>query len=172
MFQKLVYFATEAGVPTRMEFEADSFGPYAANLKRMIAKLQNNGLATERQRGQMFEVRVGDTYRDAATRFRAEMEPWRESIERTVDLMSRMDKNKAEVAATVHYTASALRNGMGRRPTATEVLVRVEQWKMRRKPPITRESIAEAIALLAMRGWINVELDNEFELLLDELTVA
>jgi len=51
MFQKLVYFATQAGVPTGLEYEAASYGPYAANLKRMVARLQNNALAVEKQHG-------------------------------------------------------------------------------------------------------------------------
>ncbi len=71
MFQKLVYFATQAGIPTGLQYEAASYGPYAADLKRMLARLQNNGLAVERQRGNMFEVRVGPTYRDAVAQFRS-----------------------------------------------------------------------------------------------------
>jgi uncharacterized protein YwgA/O-acetyl-ADP-ribose deacetylase (regulator of RNase III) len=172
MFQKLVYFATQAGVPTGMEYEPASFGPYAHGLKRMVAKLQNNGLATERQRGRMLEVRVGKTYPDAVTRFRPTLELWRDAVERTVDLMSRMDTQRAETAASVHYVTASLTKRDGRRPTATQVLEAVEDWKLRRKPPITREQIAEALALLAMRGWISVELDKEFEPLLDELSVA
>ena len=172
MFQKLVYFATQAGVPTGMHYEAASFGPYAEGLKRMVATLQNNGLATERQKGQMFEVRVGDTYPDAVRQFGAQLAPLKDAVIRTADLMSRMDTQRAEVAATVHYTAKALTERDGKPPTATEVLHAVARWKSGRKPPIPRERIAEAIALLAMRGWIDVGLDSEFEPILDELSVA
>jgi O-acetyl-ADP-ribose deacetylase (regulator of RNase III) len=44
MFQKLVYFATVAGLPTGLEYQASEFGPYAPDLNRMIGRLQNNGL--------------------------------------------------------------------------------------------------------------------------------
>jgi uncharacterized protein YwgA/O-acetyl-ADP-ribose deacetylase (regulator of RNase III) len=172
MFQKLVYFATQAGIPTGLQYEAASYGPYAADLKRMLARLQNNGLAVERQRGNMFEVRVGPTCRDAVAQFRDRMEVWRPAVERTVDLMSRMNSQTAEIAASVHFAASSLRQRHGRRPTALEVVDAVEKWKIRRKPPVTRESIVQALVVLALRGWVDVQLDQEFEPLVEELVVA
>jgi uncharacterized protein YwgA len=172
MFQKLVYFATQAGVPTGLEYEAASYGPYAASLNRMIARLQNNGLAVEQQRGNMFEVRVGPTYRDAVTQFRERMEVWRPAVERTVDLMSRMNPLTAEIAASVHFAAMSLERRQERRPTTLEVVEAVENWKIRRKPPLTRESILHALIVLALRGWVNVQLDEATKPLVEEFVVA
>jgi uncharacterized protein YwgA len=172
MFQKTVYFATQAGVPTGLQFEAASYGPYAADLKRMLARLQNNGLAIEQQRGSMLEVRVGPTYRDAVAQFRPRMEVLRPAVERTVDLMSRMSTQTAEIAASVHFATHGLQQRYARRPTASEVVEAVEQWKIRRKPPLTREAIVEALVVLALRGWIDVQLDQELEPLVEELVVA
>jgi len=172
MFQKLVYFATQAGIPTGLEYEAASYGPYAANVKRMVARLQNNGLVDERQRGNMFEVRVGPTYRDAVAQFRTRMEVWRPIVERTVDLMSRMNSQTAEVAASVHFASMSLRKRHERRPTAMEVVAAVEKWKIRRNPPLTRDAIVQALVILALRGWVDVQLDEEFKPLVEELVVA
>lgn len=172
MFQKLVYFATQAGIPTGLDYEAGSYGPYAADLKRMLARLQNNGLAVERRRGKMFEVRVGPTYRDAVDRFRGRMEVWRSAVERTVDLMSRMNSQTAEVAASVHFAANTLRQRHGRRPTTLEVIDAVEKWKVRRKPPLEREAIVRALIVLALRRWVDVELDADLEPLVEELVLA
>jgi uncharacterized protein YwgA len=172
MFQKLVYFATQAGIPTGLQYEAASYGPYASDLKRMIARLQNNGLAVEQQHGNMFEVRAGRTYRDAVEQFRNRMEQWRQPVERTVDLMSRMNSQTAEIAASVHFAADSLRQRHGRRPTAVEVVDAVEEWKIRREPPLTRESIVQALIVLALRGWLDVQLDQDFEPLVEELVVA
>ncbi len=172
MFQKLVYFATQAGVPTGLEYEAASYGPYAPNLKRMTARLENNGLAVERQSGNMFEIRVGPTYRDAVMQFRERMEVWRPAVERTVDLMSRMNSLTAEIAATVHFTAMGLERRTGNHPTATQVVAAVESWKIRRKPPLTRESILHALIILALRGWVNVQLDEATKPLVEEFVVA
>lgn len=172
LFQKLVYFATQAGVPTDLNYEAGSYGPYAADLKRMVARLQNNGLAVERQSGKMFEMRVGPTYRDAVAHYRDRMEGWRSAVERTVDLMSRMNTTTAEVAASVHFAANDLMRTRGHVPTATEVVEAVEVWKARRQPPLTRESIVQALAVLAMRGWIDVELDEQIEPMVEALVTA
>jgi uncharacterized protein YwgA/O-acetyl-ADP-ribose deacetylase (regulator of RNase III) len=159
MFQKLAYFATWSGVPTGLEYQAGSYGPYSDSLKRMVARLQNNGLVVEQQRGNMFEVVVGPTYRDAVDRFRDQLEVWRPAVERTVDLMARMD---------THYAALDLCEHLDRKPSATEVVDAVQEWKVRRNPPLTRESIAGALAVLALRGWIEVEIDDAFRPLLED----
>lgn len=172
MFQKLVYFATQAGIPTALDYSAGSYGPYAPNLKRMLAKLQNNGLAIERPRGKMLEVRVGHTYPDAVASFRDSLEPWRESVSRTVDLLSRMDTSRAEIAASVHFASSVLAGRLDRRPTASEVVDAVEKWKIGRKPPLTHEAIIEALVVLAVRGWLDVQLDEELEPLVERLILA
>ena len=57
IFQKLVYFASQTGIPTGLEFERNNYGPFARKLKSHIARLQNNGLAIEEQRGNLFEIR-------------------------------------------------------------------------------------------------------------------
>jgi O-acetyl-ADP-ribose deacetylase (regulator of RNase III)/uncharacterized protein YukE len=172
MFQKLVYFASQAGIPTGLRFQAASYGPYASDLKRMVGRLQNNGLAIERQRGQMFEVRVGPTYRDAVAEFRSLMQPWRSAVDRTADLLARMNTQTAEAAASVHFAAGALEERDGQRPTASQVIESVEQWKIRRKPPLTRESIVDALVVLALQGWIQVDLDDATKALVEDLVLA
>lgn len=172
MFQKLVYFASQAGIPTGLRFEAGSYGPFARSLKQHVARLQNNGLATELQRGNMFEVRVGPTYCDAVANYREQIEKWRPAVERTADLISRMNTATTEVAATVHYTAEALESEKLHRPTASEVIAAVEQWKARRRPSLARPAIVDALAVLGLRGWLNVELDDAAEELIDKLVDA
>ncbi|GFG53484.1 Appr-1-p processing protein [Mycolicibacterium agri] len=172
MFQKLVYFASQTGIPTGLQFERNSYGPFARTLKGHIARLQNNGLAIEQQHGRLFEIRVGPTYRDAVENYRGRMESWREAVDRTADLMSRMNTSTAEVAATVHYTAAELAGQYDRRPTASEVIAGVERWKARRKPPLDRRAIVEALTVLGLRGWLEVDLDEDAEQLIDEFADA
>jgi len=94
------------------------------------------------------------------------------AVERTADLMSRMSTSTAEVAATVHFTAARLQEEQDRRPTASEVIAAVEQWKIRRKPPVSRSAIVDALAVLGLQGWLDVELDEAAEELIDELIDA
>lgn len=172
MFQKLVYFATQAGLPTGLSYEAKSYGPFADDVKRMIGRLQNNGLAVERQRGQMFEVTVGPTYADAVDRYRDALEPWRPIVDRTVDLMARLSTQEAEAAASVHFAAATLQQRWMRNPTSQEVIAAVEKWKIRRTPPLTRQVILEALVTLALHRWIQVDLDEELQSTVEDLVLA
>ena len=165
MFQKLVYFGTEAGIPSGLAFERGSYGPFSADLNRRTAQLQNNGLVREVERGQMLEVLVGPTYVDAVNQLRDQLEPVREAVLRTVDLMARMDTHSAEVAATVHFVVAEEQLQRGTPPTLTDVLNRVEAWKPGRFPA---EEVVDAVALLCMRGWSQVAVDQESRDLLEE----
>jgi O-acetyl-ADP-ribose deacetylase (regulator of RNase III)/uncharacterized protein YwgA len=161
-FEKLAYFATEAGIDTGLQYERSSFGPWAERGgKRMRARLINNGLLVERQRGQMFQVRVGPTFQDAAHAFKEDLEQWRPAIERVADLLRRMRTTRqAEVAATVHFVAGEL-NAQGKHPTEANVLTAVMQWKARRQPAFRERDVAEAIRNLALLGWIDVQASPE-----------
>jgi uncharacterized protein YwgA/O-acetyl-ADP-ribose deacetylase (regulator of RNase III) len=160
MFQKLAYFATAAGLPTGLSYEAASYGPYASDLKRVVARLQNNGLVKETEHGRMFEVRVGPTFEDARESVTTALTDWDDRISRVVDLVSRFDASQAEIAASVHYVAEALRNRFERTPTASEVVDAVAKWKVRRRPPIGRADVERAVVQLATQGWVNVEPDD------------
>lgn len=165
MFQKLAYFATEAGIATGLDFQRGSYGPFSADLKRRIGQLQNNGLAVEARRGQMFEVRVGSTYADAVAQVRDRMEPYREAVERTVDLMARMNTASAEVAATVHFVAAEELRATGVPPALSDVLARIEAWKPGR---FQTEDVVDAVALLCMRGWSRIDIDDETAQLVED----
>ncbi len=53
-FQKLAYFATEAGIPTGLSYRRGSYGPYAPEVNHVLSSLINNGLIVERKLGHMF----------------------------------------------------------------------------------------------------------------------
>jgi O-acetyl-ADP-ribose deacetylase (regulator of RNase III)/uncharacterized protein YwgA len=156
-FQKVAYFATQAGIPTGLHYARGSFGPFAADLKRVRTKLENNGLLTERRSGRMFIVSAGPTFPDARRVYASYLEKWEQAIERVVDLLLRFDTSKAEVAATVHFAATELEARLLRRPTELEVLSEVMHWKRRRDPPLTREQVATAIRHLHALGWIQLD---------------
>lgn len=171
MLQKIAYFATAGGLPTEFEFEAASYGPFAPGLKRELARLQDNGLVREEWRGRMFEVTVGPTFAAARAQAQDFLVQWRNVIERVSDLVARFDARQAEVAATVHYTASDLTTRLNRAPFASEVLTAVKQWKIRRKPPFTHDDINQAIVSLVTQGWIDIVSDASMDEFLDGLAL-
>lgn len=185
-FQKLAYFATQAGIPTGLEFERRPYGPYADGLKRMTSTLINNGILEERSRGRMQEAVPGRTLDDAKVAFAAELRDLEPEIERVADLFLRLSSTRqAEIAASVHFVASTLANqrrihrarvsnreihdstdssGLVDQSAVVEA---VERWKAERKPTPSSAEIVAALRTLAYLHWLEVaqpEISDEDEL--------
>jgi O-acetyl-ADP-ribose deacetylase (regulator of RNase III)/uncharacterized protein YwgA len=172
MLQKLVYFATVAGLPTGLEFQRGSYGPFALDLKAAVGRLQNNGILTEHERGRMIEIRTSSALNDARTSYADQLAKWNDLIDQLVDLVARFDTTRAEIAATVHYAAQDLHNQLERTPTVAEVVDYVEDWKRRRSPKIERTDILRAVVSLGTRGWIQVDPDETTEEEIDKIVVG
>jgi len=153
-FQKVAYFATEAGIPTGLSYRRGSYGPYAPEMKQVLSSLINNGLIVERKLDRMLATRVGPTFVDARRGYESFLVQWQSQIARVVDLVVRMNTNDAEIAATVHFAASRLREANPHPPTEAEILDYVMEWKIRRRPPLDKGEVALAIRRLNVLGWI------------------
>jgi hypothetical protein len=153
-FQKIAYFAAESGIPVGLRFAKGSYGPHAEELKQKITALVNNGLIREERLGRMFAVRVGPTFPDARRAYEGELKKWGAAMERIVDLFMRMNTQRAEVAATVHYAARELQRKLSRVPAETAIVQAVMEWKMRRRPPLDPKEVAIATRNLNLLGWI------------------
>jgi len=172
VLQKTVYFATVAGLPTGLEFQRGSYGPFAPDLKAAVARLQNNGILTEQHRGQMIEMRTSSALDDARVSYSDELAKWDGLIDRLVDLVAGFNTARAEVAATVHYASQDLRSQLGRKPTVSEVVDYVEDWKRRRNPRLERTDILRAIVGLGTRGWLQVDPDEKTAQEIDKIVVG
>jgi uncharacterized protein YwgA/O-acetyl-ADP-ribose deacetylase (regulator of RNase III) len=170
--QKIAYFADRAGLPTGLTWEQSSYGPYTPSLKTVTARLQNNGLIEEHRHGQMIEVRVGTTYRDALEAHREYIAQHRDALRRTLNLVARLDTRRAEVAATVHFAAERLAEMKGTAPMASDVVAAVQAWKINRKPPLTLDEILTAMITLGSQGWLKVIPDEPLLSALDFLEPA
>ena len=170
-FQKLAYFATEAGIPTGLSYRRGSYGPYAPEVKHVLSRLINNGLIVERKLGRMLETGVGPTYEDAKKGYESFLSQWQPKIARVVDLIVRMNTEDAEIAATVHFAAGRIQESKGNRPTEAEILDYVKQWKIRRRPPLNDSDVALAIRRLKVLGWIDA-LPSESLPVVEEVMIA
>lgn len=156
MLQKIAFFATDAGLPTGLDFVRGSYGPYAKELKAVVARLENNGVLREERSGQAFLVFPGPTFESTAARIRDEFTAWGDIIERVSDLVLRMTSRSAELAATVVFVARELaRTDVG--ASELEVWRAVREWKLRRRPAFTDEEIGEAVRSLNQLGWTPLE---------------
>jgi O-acetyl-ADP-ribose deacetylase (regulator of RNase III)/uncharacterized protein YwgA len=172
MLQKIVYFATVAGLPTGLEFQRASYGPFASDLKAAVGRMLNNGILMEQPRGRMIEIRSGPALDDARASYSDQLAKWNDLIDRLVDLAARFDTNGAEVAATVHYAAQDLHNQYGRTPTVAEVVAYVEDWKRRRNPRLERNDILRAVVSLGTQGWLKVDPDSTTEQAVDDIAIG
>jgi uncharacterized protein YwgA/O-acetyl-ADP-ribose deacetylase (regulator of RNase III) len=154
-FQKVAYFATAVGIPTRLEYTRGSYGPFAADLTGVISRLANNGLIVEQRRGAMLNVQVGPTYTTARRAYDAELARWQAAMDAVVDLFVRLSTHRAELAATVHFVYESIGRERGARPTVREILAGVMAWKIRRRPPIREQDVLGIIRSLAALGWID-----------------
>lgn len=155
IFQKIAYFATESGLPTGLQHQKHSYGPFAPELKPIITRLVNNGLLREEQIGNMLAIKLGPTYQDAREEYHADLTQWESIIERVTDLFLRMQTRQAEIAATIHFTARSLQRDTGNMPSEYEVFDEVMRWKARR-PPLDEEEVAQAIRDLGTLRWLDV----------------
>ncbi|MFE0758459.1 macro domain-containing protein [Inquilinus sp. NPDC058860] len=166
-FQKIAYFATEAGLPTGLEYTKGSYGPFSEGLKKLISRLVNNGLLTEEKKGNMFVVRPGPTYRDARDMYKSQLREWTPNVERVADLFLRIQSTiDAEIAASVHFAAKELIAEGD--PTEADVLEKVREWKAKRNPPLPEPEVASSVRYLNALGWFNVRGSSELNTSIEE----
>lgn len=168
-FQKIAYFVTESGVPTGLRYRRGSFGPYAADLKRHVTALVNNGLIREERLGRMFAVRTGQTFDDARRAYAEQLNQWRDALDKIVDLFMRMNTQQAEVAATVHFAAKELKQAGQPQPLESAILRVVMDWKQRRRPPLEQKEIAMTIRNLNMLSWIGARVSEDLPVTEEEV---
>jgi hypothetical protein len=161
LFQKLAYFATVSGFQLGLHYSKSNYGPFAPELKQHISHLLNNGLIEEVRQGQMFEVRLGTTFDAAKRAFPDEIGRHELQVRRLVDLFARMRTRDAEVAATVHFTATQLAAGGNATPSEHEIVDAVMHWKQRRRPAFDRAAVSEAVRGLNVLGWIQAQPSDD-----------
>lgn len=171
LFQKIAYVATNEGLPTGLQYQRSSFGPFSGDLKSLEAKLINNGLLQEERRGRMFMVKVGPNYSRVRQKYTSQFEEWHTILDKAVDLFSRVNTDQAEIIATVLFAARELKDEQTR-PSERAVLDAVMHWKQKRRPPLDREQVASAIRNLAALEWLSVTPDPNLPLREDEVVPA
>ncbi|HUG25292.1 hypothetical protein [Piscinibacter sp.] len=106
----------------------------------------------------MVALRVGEQFEKERGKFLSEMAQHRKTIDKTVDLFSRIkDTEQAEEVLTVLFASRQLKKG--------DRLAEIEEqqvydyildWKKAWNNPEKKEAVAGAIRNLALLGWIRV----------------
>jgi O-acetyl-ADP-ribose deacetylase (regulator of RNase III)/uncharacterized protein YwgA len=163
IFQKICYIFTKQGVDTGFQFERNSYGPFAEEVKEAINVLANHNWVIEQQLGQMTALRVGPEYAKARVKLTEELKPFQRKIDKTVDLFSRIKStDQAEEVATVIFAVQNLKQE--RKPeevSEADLFNYILEWKkLWKRDRSKQESLAEAIRNLEMLGWVKLRFSE------------
>ncbi len=171
IFQKIAYIATNEGLPTGLQYQRSSFGPFSKDLKGVETRLINANLLQEEQLGKMFMVKPGPNFSRIRSKYEPSLARWSDIIDKTSDLFMRVNTNQAEVIATVLFAAYELAQKRKEPFTEKDVLEAVMNWKQRRRPPLESNTVASTIRNLGMLHWLNAKVDPDLPVS-DEETLA
>ena len=148
---KLMYFMQEGGEPLRLDFVKESHGPYAANLRHLMRRLENHYITGYRDGGddpyKQLDLVPGAI--EDAERFLADHPVTRERFERVGKLVDGFESpDGLELLATVHWVASEYSTA-----ELDEIVDRTYMWG-RHKRRFTKQQIRIAIDRLKEQGWV------------------
>jgi O-acetyl-ADP-ribose deacetylase (regulator of RNase III) len=156
--QKLAYFLQEAGEPLRLNYEAGHYGPYAANLNKVLEVMEGHfirGYGDSRKPQAEIELLPGAV--EEATAFLADKSESLARLDRVAELIEGFETPYGmELLASVHWVAH--RGGPVSDTPASGVAAAIEQvhaWNPRKQKIIKPEHIRTAWNQLARQGWMN-----------------
>ena len=169
IFQKMAYIAQYEGLPLELEYKKGSYGPYTPMLKKVVSSLINNGILKEERSGNLFEVKTGPQFDNAAITYANEIRNWESIVNRVSNLFIRTDTRQSEILSTVLYATEELRLQSSDKPSELEVINAVKEWKIRRKPPLDEKLIASTVRNLAALDWLDVKASKELPITDEEM---
>lgn len=148
---KLMYFMQEAGEPLRLRYQKAPFGPYAENLRQVLARIEGHLVSGYADGGDAPEKQlqlVPGAVDDAAT-FLADHPQTRERFARVAELVEGFETPFGmELLTTVHWVAT--------RESAAEptgAIEAVHRWN-ERKRAFSERQIRLAWDVLSNKGWL------------------
>ena len=167
IFQKICYVLTELGVPTGFAFGKGSYGPFSADVKPVLHAFANRNWVHEAPFGRMVRLRVRPQFLRDRGAFAADLERRRKTIDKTVDLFSRIkNTEQAEEVLTVLYACRQIKKGD---PTVEvdeqQVLDYILEWKTAWNEPAKKAAVASAIRNLAAMGWVRLRPSASFSVM-------
>jgi O-acetyl-ADP-ribose deacetylase (regulator of RNase III) len=156
--QKLAYFLQEAGEPLRLNYEAGHYGPYAANLNKVLEVMEGHfirGYGDSQKPRAEIELLPGAV--EEATAFLADKSESLARLGRVAELIEGFETPYGmELLATVHWVAH--RGGPKSETPASDFATAAEQvhaWNPRKKKVFRPEHIRTAWNRLSQQGWID-----------------
>lgn len=168
--QKLMYLFQEAGYPLRLNYAKDRYGPYADNLRHLVASMEGHyirGVGDQSAKALdvvPFEI-LGDSAEQAEVLLTAEPLS-KECFDRVLHLIEGFESTYSlELLATVHWAATRDANGEPIKGSheLPDVETTVKSWNTRKGDLFTSRHVQIAFDRLTEQGWLG-EPEPELEL--------
>ena len=151
--QKLAYFLQEAGEPLRLRYEAGHYGPYAANLNKVLERIEGHfirGYGDSQKPDTEIDLMPGAV--EEADAFLAGKEESLQRLERVTELIEGFQTPYGmELLSSVHWVATH------REPvahTAEESVAAVHGWNDRKRNFFRKEHLRVAFEHLRDHAWL------------------
>jgi O-acetyl-ADP-ribose deacetylase (regulator of RNase III) len=158
--QKLAYFLQEAGEPLRLRYEAGHYGPYAANLNKVLEVMEGHfirGYGDSQKPDAEIELLPGAV--EEATRFLSGKTESMARLTRVAELIEGFETPYGmELLATVHWVRH--QGGPGSpKPAANvdEAVRQIHTWNPRKQQVFKVEHVRIAWDQLARQGWMGAD---------------
>ena len=151
--QKLAYFLQEAGERLRLQYRAAHFGPYAANLNKLLERIEGHfirGYGDSQSPKATIRLLPGAVAE--ADRLLAGHEDSRRRLEKISRLIEGFETPYGmEMLASVHWMA---RHAEKRAETPAEAVVALQAWSPRKRKLFQPRHIELAWHRLTEEGWL------------------
>ncbi len=155
--QKLAYFLQEAGEPLRLKYEAGHYGPYAANLNKVLEVMEGHfirGYGDSQKPQAEIELLPGAV--KEATDFLAGRTDSVVRLQRVSHLIEGFETPYGmELLATVHWVAHrGGPNSQGPAPDAAAATEQIHTWNPRKQQVFRPQHVRVAWGQLSEQGWL------------------
>ena len=151
--QKLAYFLQEAGEPLRLKYEAGHYGPYAANLNKVLERIEGHftrGYGDSRKPDVEIELLPGSV--EEADTFLIDKKESTGRLARVAELIEGLETPYGmELLSSVHWVLAHEAPPASDIDTAVE---RVHGWNDRKRELLKPEHVRTAWRRLKDRGWV------------------
>lgn len=152
--QKLAYFLQEAGEPLRLRYEAGLYGPYAANLNKVLERIEGHfirGYGDSQTPETEIEL-LPDAIEEAEA-FLAGRQDSSARLQRVADLIDGFETPYGmELLSTVHWVARHQKPSV---TNADEAVAAVHAWSDRKRQMFKSDHIRVAWQRLQEQGWLS-----------------
>lgn len=153
--QKLAYFAENAGVPLRLDFERAQFGPYAEKLNHVLGAMEGHFTIGFGDRSGASDLRVADAAIGEARDFLDERPEMIAALDRVAALVEDFDSPYGlELLTTVHWVVQV--DGVAA-DDGPSIAGAVRSWSERKNQLFSDHHVLVARDRLVEAGWIDAQ---------------